>query len=180
MLEGRRANLEFASMAVSFLSQARTPCIVFDLDAFYSANSDRILSPLDQATAESTIIRVPEPGSNIELEFSRLFEMPQKIVIIDSLNSLYHLISFEDGNSRNRKLTFALAGLSYLARTNEIAVILTMYRREGFLRGGTGRSISALSDSTASVDVRDEMIRIRVERGTAWPGDAFSSRIPSE
>jgi hypothetical protein len=179
MLEGRQANLAFAEVMVGFLAQARSPCAILDLDAFYSSNSNLILSNMDATTARSTIIRVPEPGSDVEAELASLFKVQHRVVIIDSLNSLYHLVSLEDGSSRGRKLTFALASLSYLARTNGKAVILSMYRREGLFRTRSGRSISNLSDVTASVDVRERELRIRSERGPTWPGGAFSSRIPS-
>ena len=177
MLDGRPANLEFAAMVMSFVSQASTSCAVFDLDAFFSSNSDSVLSGMDATSARSSVIQVPEPGSGVELEFSRLFERGQEVVIIDSLNSLYHLLSLEDGASRSRKLAYALAALSYLARTCEKTVILSMYRREGFFQAGTHRSISALSDSTASVEANKGAVRIRTERGTLWPGGSFSSRI---
>jgi hypothetical protein len=178
LLEGRQTNLEFARTITGFLAQTNDACTIMDLDAFYSSNADRILLPLNQESAKSTTIRVPEPGSDIEVEFSRLFEAQQKLVVIDSLNSLYHLISMEDGSSRTRKLTFAVASLSYFARTNGKAVILMMYRREGFNRTGTGRSISSLSDVTASVEIRGQELTVRVERGHAWPGGSFLTRIP--
>ena len=174
----RQDNLSFARVTVGLLARARTSCAILDLDAFYSSNSDRIFSSVDAAAARSMVIRVPAPGSDIEREFSTLFGVPQRVLIIDSLNTLYHLVSMEDGSSRGRKLTFALAGLSYLARTNGKAVMLTMYRREGFYRSGTGRSISTLSDGTASVTVNHGEVAMTAERGTAWPGGAFSSRIP--
>jgi hypothetical protein len=179
MLEGRQANLAFARMMAGFLAQTRSPCAILDLDAFYSSNSDLILSSMDADTAASTIIRVPEPGSDVEIELATLFEAQHRVIIIDSLNSLYHLVSLEDGSSRGRKLTFALASLSYLARTNGKAVILSMYRREGLFRARSGRSISNLSDATALVDVRERELKIRSERGPAWPGGVFFSRIPS-
>jgi hypothetical protein len=100
-------------------------------------------------------------------------------VIVDSLNSIYHLISREDGSSRGRKLRFAISSLTYLARTNAKAVILSMYRREGFGHRGTGTSISGLSDITASVDARRRELLVRVERGPGWEGGVFSTRIPS-
>jgi hypothetical protein len=178
LLEGRQTNLDFARTMMGFLEQLGGSCAILDLDAFYSSNSDLILSPLGAAAARSSIIHVPEPGSDIEVDFSRLFEAQQRVVIVDSLNSLYHLVSMEDGSSRSRKLTFAVASLSYLARTNAKAVVLTMYRREGFSRSGTGRSISSLSDLTASVDIRGSELTVRSERGSAWPGGRFSTRIP--
>ncbi len=176
MLDGRQANLEFAHTIVGLSARAGESCTILDLDALYSSNADVVLSSLSGASAESTFIRVPEPGADIENELARLFEAEQKVFIVDSLNSLYHLVSQDDGSSRSRKLAFAVAGLSYLARTNSKAVILTMYRRERFTRSGTGRSISTLSDVTASVEIRGRDLTVKVERGQAWPGGRFSSR----
>ncbi len=178
LIEGREANLDFARALVGLVAQAGYSCTVLDLDAFYSSNADVIFPSLSRAAAESSTVRVPEPGSDVKGEFARLFESDQKMIIVDSLNSLYHLISQEDGSSSSRKLTFAVAGLSYFARTNGRSVMLTMYRREGFTRSGTGRSISALSDMTASVEVRGNELTARVERGHAWPGGRYATRIP--
>ena len=178
LLEGRRANLDFARALVGLLAEAGGSCVVLDLDAFYSSNADTIFPGVPKALAEASAVIVPEPGDDIEAEFARLFGSTQKAIVIDSLNSLYHLISLEDGSSRSRKLAFAVAALSYLAKTNDTAVVLTMYRREGFTRYGTGRSISALSEITASVDVRGAELVIRAERGQAWPGGRYSTRIP--
>lgn len=179
VLDGRQENLSFAGAVVGFLARARVPCAVLDLDAFYSSSSDRIFSSMDASTAGSTDIRVPRPGLEVEREFSRLFEARQKVVVVDSLNTLYHLMSLDDGSSRSRKLGFALASLSYFARTNGKAIVLSMYRREGLDRAGTGRSISALSESTVAVAVSGERLEMRVERGDVWPGGVFSTRIPS-
>jgi len=178
LLEDRLANLDFARSVISMLTQTPDAAEILDLDAFYASNADHIFRPLgSQATVT---LRVPEPGADIEEEFAAMFEGDQRILIIDSLNSLYHLISQEDGSSRSRKLNFAIAALANLARTNAKAVLISMYRREGFARWGTGRSISDLSDITASVDTRGKELLIRAERGPAWEGGAFSTRIPSE
>lgn len=170
--------MAFARTVVGLFGRTGGSCTVLDLDAFYSTNADVIFASLPGAAAESMTIRVPEPGADIEGEFAGVFESKQKVLLVDSLNSLYHLVSREDGSSRSRKLAFAVASLSYLAKTNDMAVILTMYRREGSFRSGTGRSISNLSDVTASVDVRGDELTARVERGQAWAGGRYSTRIP--
>jgi hypothetical protein len=178
VLEDRRANLGFARAVMMLLARNAIAPAIVDLDALYSSNSDQVFAPNGIPTSKETIIRVPEPGADIEGEFSTLFETQRNVIIIDSLNSFYHLISLDDGSSRGRKLTFAVASLSYFAKTNSRAVILTMYRREGFTRGGTGRSISALSELTASVDITGEKLTIRTERGLGWPSGTFSTQIP--
>ncbi len=177
LLDGRQANLALARTMMSFLSGEEGGCAVLDLDAFYASNADRTFALLGGSAKTSSVI-VPLPGADIEAEFSKLFGARQQVLIIDSLNSLYHLISQEDGGSRTRKLTFAVASLSYFARTNGKAVVLSMYKREGLMRSGTGKSISTHSDVAASVDLRDGEITVRSERGSVWPGGRFSSRIP--
>ena len=179
LMGGRRDNLAFAGAVVGFLAQSGAPCAILDLDAFYSSNSHRIFATMDAATARSSTVLVPKPGSRVELDLSTLFDAPQGVIIIDSLNSLYHLVSGEDGSSRGEKISFTLASLSYLARTNAKAVILSMYKREGLYRAGTARPISALSDVTASVTLSDGEVRIKSERGPGWPGGGFSVRFPS-
>lgn len=174
---GRQANVRFGRALMNSVAKIGRSCIVFDLDAFYSSNADLVFTGLAGDTT-SFSVKVPLPGSDTEAEFSSLFRARQEVVVIDSLNTFYHLISLEDGSSRGRKLMFALAGLSQFARTNGSAVVLSMYRREGFAKSGKGRSISNLSDITASVDVRGDELKILAERGSAWPGGVFSSRFP--
>jgi hypothetical protein len=180
LLEDRRTNLEFARTIIHVLSQTGDGSAIVDLDALYSSSSDEIFGSLDPSAARATSIRVLEPGADIESEFAALFDVRQNVIIIDSLNSLYHLISVEDTSLRGRKLTFVIASLSYFARTNAKAVLLTMYRREGFTRGGTGRSISGISDATVSVDAVGQDLILKSERGSVWSGRRFSIRIPSE
>jgi hypothetical protein len=179
LMEGRRANVDFARTLMELASRRGDAATIFDLDAFYSSNSHRIFADLATSFLSTATVRVPEPGSVVEAELAALFGCRQKLIVIDSLNTLYHLISLEDGSSRSRKLSFALAGLGYLARTNAKAVVLSMYRREGFTRVGAGRSISSLSDLTASVSIRGDEVTFRSERGGGWPGGRFSIRIPS-
>ncbi len=173
----RQDNLAFARTLAGLLGASGMAAAVLDLDAFYSSHADSVLAPAS-ADGDSWTLRVPAPGSDIEAEVSQLFVAPQGALILDSLNTLYHLFSLDDSRSRGRRLGFALAGLSYLAKTNSKAVILGMYRREGFGRLGTARSISGLSDIAASVEVNGSELSMRTERGSAWPGGVFSTRIP--
>ena len=178
LLEDRLANLDFARSVISLLAQTPDTAEILDLDALYASNADHIFRSL--GSPATVTLRVPEPGTDIEEELAAMFEGDQEVVIIDSLNSFYHLISQGDGSSRSRKLNFAIAALAYLARANAKTVLLSMYRREGFTRWGTGRSISGLSDITASVETRRQELLIRAERGHGWEGGVFSTQIPSE
>ena len=177
LVDGRQANVKLARTLAIATDQAGLSCVVFDLDALYSSNADRVFAGLAGHATHATM-KVPAPGSDIEAGFSSIFRAQQDVVVIDSLNTLYHLISMEDGSSRGRKLMFALASLSQLARANGATVILSMYRREGLTKSSRGRSISNLSDITASVELKGDGLEVRVERGSAWPGGVLSSRIP--
>ena len=178
ILEGREANLDFARVLSSLVAIGGRTSAILDLDALYSAHADRIFSSVPQSSLESTTIQVPEPGSDIEREFSRLFEAHQDVLIIDSLNSFFHLISPDNRGARSRKLAFALEALSYFARANGKIVALSMYRREGLARGGTRRPISFLSDLTASVGLRGDSMIFRLVKGSGWSGGEFSTRSP--
>jgi hypothetical protein len=177
LMGSRQDNLAFARAVMELLSASGRTCTFMDLDALYSSHAD-VVFPTTSVGDDSWTLRVPCPGSDIDVEMSQLFEVPHHTIVLDSLNTLYHLFSLDDGSSRGRRMGFALASLSYLARTNSKAVILCMYRREGFGRLGTARSISGLSDITASVEVRESELTVRAERGSAWPGGVFSTRIP--
>lgn len=176
-LGGREANLAFSRTTMHVLATARTPCVILDLDAFYSSNADHIFRrlPGDLASFE---LRVPAAGADIEAEFSSLFEAEPRAIVVDSLNTLYHLFSREDGRSRGRKVLFALEALSQFARANGKPVVLTMYRREGLVKQGRGRTIATLSDIAASAKTDGHEIGIATEKGTAWLGGSVSIRIP--
>lgn len=176
ILDGRGTNLSFARVITALVARTRNTMTIFDVDAFYSSNSDSIFGSLPAASAQSTTILVPGLESGIENEIPRIFIANSRAVVVDSLNSLHHLLSSEDGSSRSRKLSFIVGGLSYIAHTDKKALILTMYKREGFGRAGSGRSISGLSDVTASVEVRGSVLFVKCERGTAWPSGRVSVR----
>lgn len=174
LVDSRQVNLSFAKSITSLTAMTTNGCVIFDIDAFYSSNSDEILSALPPNTVSSTHVYIPEPGSSIETEFPRLFNAESGIFIVDSLNTLYHLLSSSDASSRSRRLAFAVASLSYLARTSGKIVLFTMYRRERTMKTGGGRSISDLSDATFSVKATGSGLLVECERGTAWPEGRFS------
>jgi WD40 repeat protein len=178
LVDDRQTNLSFAKSIISLATIAVGGCAIFDIDAFYSSNSDGILSALPSSAAGSTRVYVPEPGVRIETVLPRFFKIESGVFIVDSLNTLYHLFSSSGASSRSRKLAFAVTSLSYLARTNEKTVLLTMYRREKAVRTGGGRSISDLSDTSVSVEAAGSELLMRCKRGAAWPDGMLSLRIP--
>ena len=179
LFDDRETNVAFASALTMTLAKGGARCEVLDLDALYSSNADRIFGDIPAEAASKVRLHVPEPGADIEAEFSDLFASESRYLVVDSLNSFYHLISFEDGVYRGRKLSFAVAGLAFAARTTGGTAILSMYRREGPPRMGTGASISTLSEVTVGVSMDGKELQLRTERGSAWAGGACSIRSPS-
>jgi len=175
----RRTNLALARTLISSLTKSRVPCAVLDIDALYSSNSDYIFASASEEEARGTNLIVPEPGSVLEAELANLLSScSAKVLIIDSLNSLYHQLSEGERGSKNSNLAFAVALLSYVARTEKKAVILTMYQRERAARFGQRRPISELSELAVSVSMREETLVLACERGSAWPGKRLSLSIP--
>jgi hypothetical protein len=173
LLSGREANLIFARAAMAFVTKTGRSCAVLDLDAFYASNADVILGPLPTDLMRLTKFTLPDPESKVEQELPRVLSSGAQVIIIDSFNTFHHLLSYGDGSTRGRKLSFAVASMSYLARTNGKAVILTMYRRGAAWRQGA-KPISDLSDVTAAVRVQGTGLSISCERGSAWPASTFS------
>jgi hypothetical protein len=177
LLQGREDNLAFATAAISLATKSGRTCAILDLDAFYSSNGDAILGALPASSLHRTHFIVPDPESEVERELPRLLSSGADVMIVDSFNTFYHLLSHDDGASRGRKLSFAVAIMSYLARTGSRPVFFTMYRRGGTWRQGT-RPISGLSDVTAAVRRQGSELSLSCERGRAWPDGRFSIRIP--
>jgi len=179
LVDGRRTNLALARTLVSHFAKGKVPCAVLDIDALYSSGSDYIFGHIAEDEARTTRLLVPDPGCSMGAEIADMLASdPKRSLVIDSLNSLYHLLPDGGRGSRNMGLAFAVGLLSYSARTEKRAVILTMYRRERVARFGRGKQISDLSDLAVSVSVREDALALRCERGSAWPGRSLSVPIP--
>lgn len=174
VVDGRRTNLAFARSALFHLAREQRSCVVLDIDALYSSNSDFIFAPLTDAQAQGTTIVIPEPDADVENAILAVFGSgSEKTIIIDSLNTLFHLLSTGGRSSRGRKLSFVMACLSYMAKVEKKAVLLTMYQREKASQFGRSRNISDLSDLTISTSLTDAVLSLKCERGFAWPGGVF-------
>ncbi|MBI3860150.1 MAG: hypothetical protein HY296_07985 [Thaumarchaeota archaeon] len=174
VVDSRRTN---AALAKALLTEA-TPFFVLDIDALYSSSADNLLTGIPPEKLNTIVIRVPSPGSEIEPELASLFDGGSD-VIIDSLNTLNHLLSLGDRNSRGRKLSFLVAGLSYAANQSGRMFIFSMYKRMTQTRAGRGRTLADLTDLTISVHSSNDGLRLKCERGTAWKGNSFSIPLGS-
>jgi hypothetical protein len=178
LLEAKKTNLAFARAILHHLSLNGHQCKVLDIDALYSSNSDYVFGPLSERQARAVEILVPDPESDLESSITGLLASRSgKTIIIDSLNSLYHLISTGGSSLRGRKLAFIMACFSYIARTESKAVLTTMYQRERTTHFSGRRQISDLSDHTVFAELRGNALTLKYDRGYSRPGDIFSLPI---
>lgn len=179
VVDGRRTNLAFARSALFHLAREQRSCVVLDIDALYASNSDFIFTPLTDAQAQGTEVIVPGPDADMEDAILNVFGSgSEKMIIIDSLNTLFHLLSTGGRSSRGRKLSFAMACLSYVAKVEKKAVLFTMYQRERASQFGRSKNISDLSDLTISASLTGTTLALKCTRGSAWPGGEFSLPTP--
>jgi len=177
LVDGRQTNHSFVKSITTLTALTARSLAIFDVDAFYLSNSDEIMLDLPLSAAKSVHIYLPAPGSSVEAELPGFFKTGSEILMVESLNTLYHLLSQSGTISRSRKLAFTMVSLSYLARTNGKTCFFIMYRREKIMRAGGG-AISDLSDTTVSVETTGSGLLMKCERGTAWPGGRFALRLP--
>jgi hypothetical protein len=164
LVDGRRTNLALAKSMLSHLVKRSQSCIVLDVDALYASNSDYIFGPLSDDDVQRIELLVPEAGSNLRDEIGQLLGIDaQRVLVIDSLNSVFHLLPAERHGSRNRGLAFVLSLLSYLARVEGRTTFLTMYQRGA---GSGGKNpISELSDLTINVTLTDGVLTLKGNGG---------------
>jgi hypothetical protein len=179
MFDDRRSNLAFARCLERLISETRSRGMVLDLDAFYASNSIEIFEGLGEDAKHAFLIVVPGIESSIEEEIIRAVVRKSGVLIVDNLNTLFHLIALHDSSNRARKISFAIEVLSFAARANGFAVLLPMYRRDGVTRSTTNRFLSGFSDSLVSATVKEQELQLSCERGGFWK-DGLSIRIPSE
>jgi len=175
ILDERRTNLDFARSVMVYVAEAGLSCTVFDLDALYSSNSEILFSNLPQSWIDSMEIIVPDLRITMDDAFPQIISRSSEVIIIDSLNTLYHLLGADEGASKSRVLYFLISALSYLASSGKKIVILTMYKREGFGRSGS-KSISSFSSVTSAVQAKGEGLFARTVKGVAWPGGGLPIR----
>jgi len=178
LINDRQTNLSLMRGVSALVAMTARGCTIFDVDAFFSSNSDEILSSLSLDTVRSFCIHVPEPLSNIEAEFSKVFKTDSDVFVIQSLNTLYHLFQSSGMGSRTRKVAFAMACLSHFAKAGGRVVVVVMYGRDRVMKMGDGGSISDFSDATVLVENTPYGLSLKCERGMLWPEGEFHLRLP--
>ncbi|MDV3292929.1 MAG: hypothetical protein LYZ70_01505 [Nitrososphaerales archaeon] len=170
----RVSNLRFAEAILPLMAGDELGCDLLDLDAFYSSNLNSIaarVSPHDMGNFEITI---PGPGSDLESTLASLFQEGRgRTLVIDSVNSLYQLLSSPNPKSSSRKFTFLISALSVWARDNRRAVIASIYERRTTPRAKMSRTLADAFDAAVSVSREARGMALRCERGSTWRNGAF-------
>ncbi len=165
LVEGRPANAALARALMSACAKSGAGCRVLDLDAFYSSNAGLVFGGLPGKALESVLLDVPEPGEGIAAHVSALFEEGPGLLVIDSMNTLHHMLSLN-----GRSLSFVVAALSTFSRANGVATVIAMYRRERPVGEGRTGSIAELTDNEVHARVAGGLLILECARGEAWAG----------
>lgn len=169
----RPSNLKLARALLGFLAREKGGCRLLDLDAFYSSNLENIAVGIDSEGLEGVEIMIPEPGSEVESFLASLFRTDDdKPILIDSVNSLYQLLSVRNPRSATRKFAFFVSALAGWARSSGKPVIASIYDRRPAIQR-TSRSLTDGFDITVSASMRDRELTLKCERGSAWRGGTF-------
>src|SRR2546428_7847049 len=151
-LDDRATDLLFSRFLLTCLVRARSEVLVADINAFYSSNAQRIAP---ESEAPNIRLSLPPPGFAVEpwiVDF--LIGAPDAaVVILDDLNTLYHLLSFDGSKRTGNRMSFLIALTSFLARTRLQTIISKVYARNRPIQNGRrgARSLDRLGDLGVAV-----------------------------
>lgn len=176
-LKDRKAAIYLARLVLEYLTNTHSRSLIIDIDALYGSrmvnlgrrpisNSISLLTPLTDSKAWEWLVE----------SFINIFD--RKVILIDNLNSLFHLLSLDDPNSAGNKLAIVLEFLAFLTRTQKKTIFATLYKRDIPFVSRRGKGIpNKISDMIVSVEIYDNKIYFEAVKGTPW-GSTFSYIIP--
>jgi hypothetical protein len=172
LIDQRTINAHLGEFILRCACATRIKAAILDIDAFYASTTEQFVERLPERCLNDVTLHVPDLNKDIGRwvveQFLRKNE--ERLFLIDNLNSLYHLLSADDSESTNRRLTLMISFLSFISRTNDFSTVSILYREgaptERSLVGS--RSLMRAGDMTAYVTVQDGEIRFRNIRGNAW------------
>ncbi len=179
VVEEREVNLHLAQFIIGLASALNWRVLVLDTDAFYAANIISVSEKQSDNQKRGVFIRIPTNDLRLEEWLVDSILTKYELLIVDDMNSLYHLFGSLGKNSGSRKLHFIGRTLSYFARSENRTVILNLYKNimDSTPVGESSRSLAKYADLVASVRVQDSFIRFRCNQGRAWSNNFFSARI---
>jgi hypothetical protein len=175
MVDGRESHTRFAEFILGCICKAKKKAIVIDVDAIYASHNRIFTSQLARECLENITLWIPADNSIQALLTSTAFSS-YEVLLIDDLNTIYHILSLQDGSGIQRLVSMSKM-LSYFCRENRTAVILTVYSStERFARIGQ-RSLFRIGDLSVSMKFRDSEIQFTCNHGNAWKNNSFSAKV---
>jgi hypothetical protein len=174
LLIDRASKLSLARAMLPHLAAMGDGCRILDLDAFYSSNIAEISKEVPHAAMKRIELIIPDVGSDIQHAIAGLFaDESDRTLVIDSTNTLHHLLASQKPKSSSREFAFVCAALSNWARANSRVVMANTYEREPPIRRRVAMPFSRFFDVAVSVSHRPGGLGLHCRRGNAWPGRAF-------
>ena len=179
LLDSRATDLLFSRYLLGCLVRTRNGALVADINAFYSSNAQRIAPGSD--ALQNISLSLPPPGFAVEpwiVDF--LISAASAVVILDDLNTLYHLLSFDGSKRAGNRISFLIALTSFLARTRLQTIISKVYARNRPIQNGRrgARSLDRLGDLGVAVAYEAGGLTFTCKNGSGWRGDGtFSARV---
>jgi hypothetical protein len=171
----RRSNRALATLLIESSAATGRKATVLDNDALYASESASI-GPPKEARAS---VYVQEVGERADGPTALVLAEKSDLLIVDGLNTLFHSFAWSSRKTASRKLALTVAMASFLARTNGTIAALTIYDRVRQSQGGKGRRLSDFGDATVSLNLKQDELSFRCERGNLWPGGSLVFPIPS-
>ena len=180
LLDNRTTDLLFSRFLLSCLVRTRNEALVADINAFYSSNAQRIAPESD--ALQSISLSLPPPGFAVEpwlIDFL-IGAADAAVVVLDDLNTLYHLLSFDGSKRTGNRISFLMALTSFLARTRLQTIISKVYARNRPIQNSRrgARSLDRLGDLGVAVEYEASELTFTSKNGSGWRGGGtFSVRI---
>lgn len=171
LLGDKDSKIALARAILPYLAEREEGCCVLDFDAFFSSGIESVTSNVQREHLKDIEVVIPQPGSDIEATLAEVFTGSRSL-IIDSTNSLYHLLAYQRPKSASRKLAFLIAALSRWAQANSRLVIANTYEREPPIRRRAG-SFSTFFDVAVSVSSRPRGLGFTCRKGNPWQNRNF-------
>ncbi len=179
ILDSRETNLLFSRFLLDCLASTDSQVRVADIDAFYSSNAVRVAPILDSAL-ENTFLSVPPTGFNVEFWVVNFLvhTTDPAVIILDGLNTLYHLLSMNGSKRTSNRIAFLMALTSFLANSRRQTIISKAYTRNRPIQSRRGvRSLDKLGDLGISVTSQAKELTFKCVKGKGWRDDTFSVRL---
>jgi hypothetical protein len=177
IINGRETNISFARFLLGCICVTKKRVLILDMNAFYASNILLLNKKLTENCLGNTIITVPTDDSKLESWLISSTFSKNDLLIIDNLNTVYHLMSINGRRFNIRRLYAITSILSYLAQTNEISIFLTVYRTTSERVKNTPRSLDQMGETSISVKIHDSTINFQCNTGRAWINGTFSMKF---